>query len=151
LSLKAHPMEVLRPIFTREGILSASDTALRRHGSWVRMAGIVLVRQRPGQGNAIFVTLEDETGVTNVVIWARLFEQYRRPVMAARLMLVEGRLQKTPEGIIHLMAERIHDRTAVLSQLFDADDPVLASGIIPPAHHDHPRDVRVLPKSRDFH
>jgi error-prone DNA polymerase len=146
LSLKAHPMEVLRPILTRENILSCKAASERRNGAWVRTAGVVLVRQRPGKGNAIFITLEDETGVTNVVLWASKFEEYRRTVMAARLMLVEGRLQRSDEGVIHLMAERLHDRSPLLLQLFDEEQLGLASPVIPPAHHDHPRDVRVLPK-----
>jgi error-prone DNA polymerase len=151
LSLKAHPMEVLRPIFTRDTILSCKATSERRNGAWVKTAGIVLVRQRPGKGNAIFITLEDETGVTNVVLWASKFEEYRRAVMAARLMVVEGRLQRSQEGVIHLMAERVHDRSKLLMQLFDEEQLARANPIIPPARHDHPRDVRVLPKSRDFH
>ena len=88
----------------------------------MRTAGIVLVRQRPGKGNAIFVTIEDETGVTNIVLWARLFEHYRREVMAARLMLVEGEVQRSPEGVVHLMANRIVDRSALLDRLSDTHD-----------------------------
>ncbi len=84
LSLKSHPMAVLRPLFRREGVCSAAETASRSDGRFTRMAGLVLVRQRPGKGNAIFITLEDETGITNCVLWARQFEALRRPVMAAR-------------------------------------------------------------------
>jgi error-prone DNA polymerase len=151
LSLKAHPMAILRPVFVRERINSCVATSALRDGQWSRTAGVVLVRQRPGKGNAIFVTLEDETGVSNVVIWASKFESYRRAIMAARLMLVEGRVQKSPEGVIHLMAERIIDRSSELAQLFDAGDPVFSSGTVPAAHRGHPRDARVMPKSRDFH
>ncbi len=76
----------------------------------MRTAGIVLIRQRPGKGNAIFVTQEDETGITNVLIWARLFETLRLPVMASRLMLVHGEVQRSREGVVHLMATmwRLH-------------------------------------------
>jgi error-prone DNA polymerase len=157
LSLKGHPMAFLRTHFAGEGALTCAQTAAAKSGSRVKTAGIVLVRQRPGKGNAIFVTIEDETGVTNIVIWARLFETQRRDVMAARLMLVEGEVQRSPEGAIHLMATRIHDRTAELSQLSETHDtnPLLsrADEFLHPQYprHRHPRDARILPKSRDFH
>ncbi len=157
LSLKGHPMAFLRPGFAAEGVLTCAQTAAARNGARVRTAGIVLVRQRPGKGNAIFVTIEDETGITNIVIWARLFETLRREVMAARLMLVEGEVQRSPEGVIHLMAARVHDRTAELAHLSTTHN---ANPLLSPADEfqypryprdSHPRNVRILPKSRDFH
>ncbi len=163
LSLKAHPMALLRPVFADENVLTCAETSAARNGRRVRTAGVVLVRQRPGNGNAIFVTLEDESGVTNVVIWARLFEIFRRPIMAARLMLVEGEVQRSPENVVHLMASRIIDRSSVLDRLSDTSQtqPPLARGnefLHPdaPSSHPgnrarHPRDVRILPRSRDFH
>ncbi|MBC7505130.1 MAG: error-prone DNA polymerase [Sandarakinorhabdus sp.] len=158
LSLKAHPMQFLRAVFAGEGVLSCAQTAAARDGQRVKTAGIVLVRQRPGKGNAIFVTMEDETGITNVVIWARLFERYRRAVMAARLMLVEGVLQRSPEGVVHLMATGITDRTSELDRLSDTHAPnppaARADEDLHPGYprtHGHPRTTRILPKSRDFH
>ena len=152
LSLKAHPMAFLRPVFDAAGALPCADLRDCRNGDRAKVAGVVLVRQRPGNGNAIFVTLEDEGGIANVVIWARLFERFRREVMAARLMLVEGEVQKSREGVIHLMANRIHDRTAELSRLSETHDPnPLLSRADEFLHPQHPRNVRVLPKSRDFH
>lgn len=183
LSLKAHPMALLRPLFQQEGACSAAETAARADGRFTRMAGLVLVRQRPGKGNAIFITLEDETGVVNCVLWARQFEALRRPVMAARLMLVEGRVQKSPEGVVHLMASHIIDRSDALDHLWDAHQSgrsltksllspadegttLGAPGnardprrnvappplhLAPPPRNRHPRDARILPKSRDFH
>ncbi|QEL22470.1 error-prone DNA polymerase [Bosea sp. F3-2] len=156
LSLKGHPMQLLRPRFRREGVLSCAETEARPDAAFARTAGIVLVRQRPGNGNAIFVTLEDETGITNVVIWARLFERFRREVMGARLMLVEGRVQKSVEGVVHLMAQRIVDRSADLLSLSDthpAEVPLPVDELKNPPlpRHRHPRNVRILPKSRDFH
>ncbi|KRE16550.1 DNA polymerase [Bosea sp. Root381] len=157
LSLKGHPMQLLRPGFRSEGILSSVEVEARPDASWVRAAGIVLVRQRPGNGKAIFVTLEDETGIVNVVMWARLFERFRREVMAARLMLIEGRVQKSPEGVVHLMTQRVVDRSADLLALSDthrAEVPLTrADEFKHPQYprHRHPRDVRILPKSRDFH
>ncbi len=157
LSLKGHPMAFLRAGFAAEGVLSCAQTSAAKNGTRVKTAGIVLVRQRPGKGNAIFVTIEDETGITNIVIWARLFETLRREVMAARLMLVEGEVQRSPEGVIHLMASRVHDRTSDLSRLSETHEanPLLsrADEFLHPQYPRgrHPRDVRVLPKSRDFH
>ncbi|MET0249789.1 MAG: error-prone DNA polymerase [Sphingobium sp.] len=158
LSLKGHPMEFLRPVFAAEGVLSCAQTNAAKNGTRVRTAGVVLVRQRPGKGNAIFITIEDESGVTNILLWARLFELQRRPVMASRLMVVEGEVQCSKEGVVHLMATRVHDRTAELSRLSDTHAPRIALSradeFLHPQHprtSGHPRDVRILPKSRDFH
>jgi error-prone DNA polymerase len=159
LSLKAHPMAILRPIFAAEGMLTCAGLAAKRSGTRVRTAGVVLVRQRPGKGNAIFITLEDETGVSNLVLWASMFEDYRRVVMAARLMGVEGVVEKSPEGVVHLMAHRVFDRSAELDRLSDAHRPEItlsrADEIVRPIprgpRHTHPRDARILPGSRDFH
>jgi error-prone DNA polymerase len=158
-------MAILRPVFARDGILACADLRKAKAGARVTVAGVVLVRQRPGKGKAIFVTIEDETGIANVIMWARTFERFRREVMAARLMQVEGELQRSREGVIHVMASRIVDRTAVLGQLSELHDaqPLLsrADEFLHPQHPrgrepepprvGHPRDVRVLPKSRDFH
>ncbi len=146
LSLKAHPMQILRPLLAREGIATCAGTTARADGRFARTAGLVLVRQRPGKGNAIFITLEDETGVTNAVLWARQFERFRRPVMSARLMLIAGRVQRSAEGVVHLMASHVEDRSALLERLWQVparDGPLPRAG--------HPRDVRILPSSRDFH
>ena len=107
----------------------------------------MLIRQRPGKGNALFITLEDESGITNVLLWARDFERYRRAVMAARLMEVEGEVQRSKEGVMHLIARRVFDRSGLLNGL--TDDAAPADDAYP--RHGHPRNVRVLPKSRDFH
>jgi error-prone DNA polymerase len=144
LSLKAYPTQFLRPGFDAEGFTPCAQVGDLADGSFVRCAGVVLVRQRPGEGKAIFITLSDETGVCNVVIWERLFENFRKEVMGARLLLAEGRMQKSPEGVVHLMAERLVDRSADLRLL---SGEVLA----PVAGHRHPRNVRILPRSRDFH
>ncbi len=158
LSLKDHPMSFLRDELRAEGIASCAETSVAKNGVRIRAAGIVLVRQRPGKGNAIFVTIEDETGVANIVLWARLFELYRRQVMAARLMLIDGTVQRSPEGVTHLMATRIHDRTTLLDHLSDRGETptTLSPGdeFRHPQHpptSGHPRNTRILPKSRDFH
>jgi error-prone DNA polymerase len=147
LSLKGHPMQFLRSTFRQEGVLSCARAAKAKNGRIERVAGVVLIRQRPGKGNALFITLEDETGITNVLLWARDFERYRREVMAARLMEVEGEIQRSKEGVMHVIARRVFDRSALLSSLTEGAAP--ADEAYP--RHSHPRNVRVLPKSRDFH
>ena len=163
LSLKGHPMALLRSYFSVDGVLGCAEATAARNGRRITTAGVVLIRQRPGKGNAIFVTIEDESGVANIVIWARLFEIFRRPIMAARLMQIEGEVQRSPEGVVHIMASRIIDRSALLDRLSQTDDisPPTARGdefLHPdqPSSHPgsrarHPRDVRILPRSRDFH
>jgi error-prone DNA polymerase len=167
LSLKAHPMAFLRDRFAAEGILSSAQANATKDGRRAKVAGIVLVRQRPGKGNAIFVTIEDETGVTNGLMWARDFEANRRAVMASRLMVLEGVIQRSEEGVTHLMTARVQDRSDMLRLLSEdhavepplarVDEvirPVTTRSPDPRAHHPratHPRDVRILPKSRDFH
>ena len=162
LSLKAHPMQFLRAALDAEAVLSCADANAAPDGRKVRVAGVVLIRQRPGKGNAVFITLEDETGIINALLWARDMEKQRRAVMAARLMLIEGEIQRSKEGVVHLMAQRILDRTAMLNALSENTDVKIAM-----AHADevarsptsnpsetvrnHPRNVRILPKSRDFH
>ncbi|MNX21839.1 Error-prone DNA polymerase [compost metagenome] len=160
LSLKAHPMGILRPVFAADRVLTCAETEARRGGSLVRVAGVVLVRQRPGKGNAVFVTLEDETGITNVVLWARMLDQFRREIMSARLMQVEGVVEKSPEGVVHVVARRVVDRSAELARLsedHETDIQLARADVVahpqPPRQppHRHPRDVRILPGSRDFH
>jgi error-prone DNA polymerase len=162
LSLKAHPMSFLRPLFAAEGVMSSKQVQAAKDGTRAKVAGVVLVRQRPGEGKAIFVTLEDETGITNALLWARDFEKYRRPVMAARLMEVHGVIQKSEEGVVHLMGAHVVDRTAELGRLSE-DHPTrtqLSRADVfehpqPPRDKvprgSHPRNVRILPASRDFH
>ncbi|MCW1383905.1 error-prone DNA polymerase [Novosphingobium sp. KCTC 2891] len=158
LSLKGHPMQFLRADLTREGVLTCADSNAAPDGRKVRVAGVVLTRQRPGKGNAVFITIEDETGIVNALLWARDMEKQRRAVMAARLMLIDGEIQHSKEGVVHLMASRVMDRTEMLDRIADERrmTPQIARGdeVHHPQRarvHGHPRDVRILPKSRDFH
>lgn len=160
ISLKQHPMTFLRPVFRAEGVLSAEELAATKNGARAKVAGVVLIRQRPGKGNAIFATLEDETGVVNILLWARMFERYRLPLMASRLMEAQGVVQRVREGevdVLHLMADRIVDRTGELARLSEdhraridisPGDKALRPDI---RRQGHPRNIRILPKSRDFH
>jgi error-prone DNA polymerase len=145
MSLSAHPMQLLRPVFEREGFLRAVALADCRDGVWRKTAGLVLVRQRPGNGKMVFITLEDENGVVNVALYASVFERFRKEVMASRLMAVEGRVQKSWAGVTHLLGHRVFDRSEDLARLSEG-----ASGGAPDRAI-HPRNVRVIPPSRDFH
>jgi error-prone DNA polymerase len=158
LSLKGHPLQFLRPALTREGISTCAQANALPDGRRAKVAGVVLIRQRPGKGNAVFITIEDETGVVNALLWTREMEKQRRAVMAARLMLIEGEIQRSDDGVVHLMAKRIIDRTDMLADLSSTDtcEPPLAPAdtVNQPARPhraSHPRNVRILPKSRDFH
>jgi error-prone DNA polymerase len=125
LSLKAHPMSFLRAPIAREGILSCADLKRTRDGARVSVAGVVLVRQRPGSAaGVVFMTIEDETGVANSVIWPKVLEQMRKVVMGARLVVVHGRVQRH-EDIIHVVAERLEDRSDWL-RLLDEDGESLS-------------------------
>ena len=170
LSLKGHPMQFLRPMFSGEGVVACTAISYRNENRRVRCAGVVLVRQRPGSAKGVvFMTLEDETGIANIVVWPKVMEQFRKEVMGARLVLVEGYIQSSPEKVTHLVAQRLVDRSHDLVGL--ADDAlgrkrVGPSGLAPvePFNDDrrehpdnpaqkirHPRNVRILPRSRDFH
>ena len=170
LSLKAHPVSFLRPSLTAQGVQPARMVDQVPDGRHLTVAGVVLVRQRPGSAKGVvFLTLEDETGVANVVIWPKVFERFRPVVMGARLIRITGRIQRGAAdegGVTHLVAETLEDRTADLALLSDrplepprapADEASAGTpgrGLTRPPSPEsrrHPRDVRVLPRSRDFH
>ncbi|MGF1502567.1 MAG: error-prone DNA polymerase [Paracoccaceae bacterium] len=179
LSLKAHPMAYLRARYATRGILTTAEAVAAPNGRLLRTAGVVLVRQKPGSAKGVvFVTLEDETGIANIVVWKRIATRFRPVVMGARVLLVRGRIQRA-EGVTHVVAEELVDRTGDLALL--SEDAVAAMGDKGLAHADevarpvdedartkakrhqgrpggqdqnpriHPRDVRIIPKSRDFH
>ncbi len=130
-SLKAHPVSFLRTSLERRSIIRCADLIGRRDGERVEVAGLVLVRQRPGTASGIvFATLEDETGIANVVIWSRVFEQQRRVILSSRLMAVRGKLQI--EGlVVHVVAESFTDMTDDLVALASGHgigDTALARG-----------------------
>jgi error-prone DNA polymerase len=148
LSLKSHPMRFLRTLFNGEGVLSCAQAAVLADGTRLSVAGVVLVRQRPGNGNVVFCTIEDETGIANIVVWSSLLERFRRAMMGSSLLLVTGRLQRSPEGIIHVIAERLDDRSAMMARLPETSATV---GRLPMRSPGHPRQERIFPRSRDFH
>ncbi|WP_324075562.1 MAG: error-prone DNA polymerase [Erythrobacter sp.] len=162
LSLKAHPMAFLRPELAQRGFVRACDLRERKFRSMVQIAGVVLIRQRPGSAKGVtFITLEDETGVVNLVVWPDLKEKLRKVVMGARLMEVRGRVEYDDE-VIHVIAAHLTDATHRLHALSDdlldaplarADEvnrPVPERGL-QSGPGGHPRDARIIPKSRDFH
>ena len=161
LSLKGHPMQFLRGLFAAEGAVTCAEVGRARDGRRLACAGVVLVRQKPGSAKGVvFMTIADETGIANAVVWPSMTAKYRKEVMGARLILIEGRVQKSPEGIVHLVAERLVDRTHDFARLSErelkpplarADEVLHPTPDMPRASRSHPRDVRILPKSRDFH
>ncbi|MEI7599275.1 MAG: error-prone DNA polymerase [Aestuariivirga sp.] len=164
LSLKAHPMQFLRKLCTERKVTDTAKLKTLRNGAAVTVAGVVLVRQRPGSAKGVvFLTLEDEFSVLNAVIWPQVLETHRAVVMGARLMLIKGRVQRTGD-IVHVVASTIEDHSSWLALLTEEGtlirNPLARADEVarpgpdpdqqqPPARH--PRQVRVIPKSRDFH
>ncbi|WP_375450852.1 error-prone DNA polymerase [uncultured Devosia sp.] len=130
-SLKGHPLQFIRPLLDERGVTRSDRLMHIKPGSRIAVAGLVLVRQRPGTASGvIFATLEDETGIANVVIWPHVFEKNRKIVLGARMLAVRGQLQR--EGlVIHIIAEQLTDMTPHLLDLAhgqDIGDRVLARG-----------------------
>ncbi len=186
LSLKAHPMSFLRPRLAERGFVRACDLRTRKYRAMVQVSGVVLIRQRPGSAKGVcFITLEDETGVINLVVWPDLKEKQRKVVMGSRLMEVRGRVEYDDE-VIHVIAHHMTDAT---DQLYALSDDMLNAPVaradhvssplpqgrnltsltaeerrqrkrgarprdiideLPPTRG-HPRNHRIIPKSRDFH
>ncbi len=160
LSLKAHPMNFLRGRYRARGIKACAQIGEVKDGRTIELAGLVLVRQRPGTASGvIFMTIEDEGGIANLIVWPKVFERFRRAVLGARLIWVKGRLQR--EGLVtHVIAGELDDWTKDLSAL--CLDTTIEPAI---AHADEvkrPNEDRrhalqqraaqlTLPPSRDFH
>jgi error-prone DNA polymerase len=177
LSLKAHPMSFLRTQFNAKRVRACDELRAAKDGAYVSVVGVVLVRQRPGSAKGVvFMTIEDETGIANAVVWPKTLERFRKVVMGARLIIIHGRIQRH-EDIIHVVSARLEDRSDWLRLLSEhgpemkvpvanADEvlrPDPGSARPPQQMHprwaSHPRDARVIPpreariipKSRDFH
>lgn len=117
LSLRAHPLTFLRGDLRRRGIVTCADLATIRDGRHVEVAGIILVRQKPGSAKGVlFITIEDETGIANGILWPDRFESQRRAVMTSAMVSLKGRVQKEGE-IIHVICDRITDHTAMLGRV----------------------------------
>jgi error-prone DNA polymerase len=128
LSLKAHPVQFVREKLEQLHILKTEDLKTRRNGDLVKVAGLVLVRQRPGTAAGIcFITIEDETGCANLVVFENLFDQFRKEILQSRLLMVEGKLQVEGE-VIHVIVQRCFDMTRLLrrlTEIFDDELPIL--------------------------
>ncbi len=147
LSLRAHPCALLRDKLATTGAISCAAATQARDGTKLRIGGVVIVRQRPGTAKGtVFVTIEDETGIANLIIWPSLVQSLRNKIIGATLLIAEGRLQRSEEGVIHITVERLADRSAWLAGLDGSD-------VAPPAGRraGHPRRERIIGKSRDFH
>jgi DNA polymerase III alpha subunit len=117
LSLKRHPLAFLRAELAREGLVTAADLAHLPVDRRLSIAGVVLIRQRPGSANGVvFVTIEDETGIANLIVWPAILERFRRAVLGATLLRCTGKLQRE-ESVIHIVAERLDDLTPRLNSL----------------------------------
>lgn len=117
LSLKAHPLSFLRPQLKARGIIADETLQEIRTGQRVTVSGLVLVRQRPGTASGvIFMTIEDETDIANIIVWPKTFERFRPVVLGARLIAVTGRVQ-SESGVIHVVSEKLEDLTPMLSAL----------------------------------
>jgi len=147
LSLKSHPLRFLRQRLAAEAVLSCAEACGRKEGARVTLVGVVLVRQRPGGGEVVFITIEDETGIANIVVWASLLEKYRRAVVASRLLQVRGRVQRSAEGVVHIIAEALENRSELIGEIADAQPARPTT----PRHPRAQRLVDALPGSRDFH
>ncbi len=157
LSLKAHPMSFLRKSMTKQGYATTKALEQMRNGQSMKLSGIVLIRQRPGSAKGVcFITIEDEMGVANLVVWPKVMETFRKVIMRAKIIDVRGVVQRS-DDVIHVVAHRLIDRSDALDRLSnDPMAPPLArvdevKRALPNSSHGHPRNVRVIPKSRDFH
>jgi DNA polymerase III alpha subunit len=169
LSLKAHPVSFVREDLGRRGCLRHEQLADIASGQRVTVAGLVLVRQRPGSANGvIFMTLEDETGIANTIVWPKTFETFRPIVLGARLISVTGKLQNE-SGVIHVVADRIEDLSPLLRRLSEEKDLIETAARADAVRRSsaerprHPRSgdalvlalkdnpATVMPKGRNFH
>jgi error-prone DNA polymerase len=159
LSLRAHPLAFLRPELDRRGITPAAGLGALKDGDRVRIAGIVLVRQRPGAGNVTFMTIEDETGIANAIIWQRIFEAQRRIILSAAMVAIEGRLQREGQ-VTHIVTDRLEDLTPLLAEVGAMHFPHRPGPADAAKNGGHDPRVPALPgapdgglriKSRNFH
>ena len=121
LTLRQHPVAFLRGDLAARRMVTCTQAMDARDGRWLEAAGLVLVRQRPGSAKGVmFITLEDETGIANLVVWPQVFEKFRRVVMSASMIAVRGRIQREGE-VVHLVAHRLVDLSAELATVGSRD------------------------------
>jgi len=165
LSIKAHPVSFVREKLEQLRILPTKELANLKDGDPVKVAGLVLVRQRPGTAGGIcFITIEDETGCSNLVVFQNLFDQFRKEILQSRLLMVEGKLQKEGE-VIHVIVKACHNLTGLLASLTasqEEDLPLLTLAradekSAPPVPDSERRkklrageQIRMFPEGRNF-
>ncbi len=171
LTLREHPMTFLRRDLSRRRIVTCAEAVRVRDGTWLETAGLVLVRQRPGSAKGvIFMTLEDETGIANAVLWVKTFEKYRRVVLSAGMVGIYGKIQREGE-VVHLVAHRLTDLSQALASVGERnhafplphgrgdefhhgmpqEDHRAIRKRPPPATHDEDAVERIKVISRNFH
>ena len=144
LSLKAHPVSFVRDKLTKRGFITAKALATYPKNRKVAVAGLVLVRQRPGTASGvIFATLEDETGISNAIIWPKVFETFRKIAITARFIGIKGTMQRE-QSVIHIIADELIDLSDYLLTLDNPEDDE-------PTRQSKARVVATLPKGRNFH
>ena len=162
LTLRHHPLALLRPRLDAEGLADTRALAAASRGARLRLPGLVLVRQRPGSAKGVvFFTVEDEWGTANLVVYADLVRRFRAAVVSARLVVAEGRVERTEAEvpIVHLIVQRLLDRSELLSGFAALDRPGAAGPwrkALARADEVEKPDLRDapparLPRSRDFH
>jgi error-prone DNA polymerase len=160
LSLKAHPVSFIRRDLDQLRVLSASALANARDGDLVKVAGLILVRQRPGTASGIcFITIEDETGTANLVVFQKLFDKFRKEIIQSRLLMVEGKLQKEGE-VIHVIVRRCYNYSKLLNKLTSSREEDLSLSMSRADETSSPflekkpeRDVvqgKIFPEGRNF-
>ena len=163
LSLKAHPVSFVREKLSMLHITSTKDLEKKKDGDYVKVSGLVLVRQRPGTAGGIcFMTIEDETGHANVVIFEKLFDEYRKEILQSKLIMVEGKLQIEGE-VIHVIARRLYNFSKLLRTLTDeepdklplltlsrADEKSLPPGVNKKSQVREDANEKVFPEARNF-
>jgi error-prone DNA polymerase len=150
LSLKAHPVSFVRQQLNSLGVTPTGSLDKMKNGDAVKVAGLITVRQRPGTAKGVlFVTIEDESGFANIVVWEKVFEQYRKDIIRARLLLVEGKLQ-IANGVIHVVANKCFNLSALLRGMANNTDTESAVSTLSRADEKNSGTEEVFYKGRNF-
>ncbi|SFK82276.1 error-prone DNA polymerase [Methylocapsa palsarum] len=145
LTLRSHPVSFLREDLRRKGVATCTDAMQARDGRWLRAAGLVLLRQMPGSAKGVmFITIEDETGIANLVIWPKLFDKQCRAILSASMLAVDGRIQREGD-VVHLVARNLTDLSSLLASVANRDlaaaSPYRREGDL---HRSSPRSILCL-------
>ncbi|MDP5280078.1 error-prone DNA polymerase [Sphingomonas sp. DG1-23] len=154
LSLRAHPLAFLRDELGQRKIQPCSATRTMRDGRWIELAGLVLVRQKPGSAKGVmFITIEDETDIANLVVWTNVFEKYRRVVLGASMVGLRGKVQREGE-VIHVIVDRLDDLSPLLASVGSRSDVadiyrVARADVVKHGQGPDPRDPAERPLGRN--